>query len=236
MSLSEKQVRGLVLAISLITLIGGIIGSIYCSHEINELLNWAESTGDPKMTKEYNYQVVKEEVSSLGVWQVVSADIAVIGGLASLALVFRGRFRWKGAGGLGFSLLGAFIILLAILGAIFLGGSGGIIGAVIATLLFLVILFLIRKRLPMRESFFILGGFLMLGGIFLAIGAYLSELFEMTQEFRILFWFFRMVGIGVAILGAFFSLVALCWPRQRADNLGNFSPTLIGLKGDDHEP
>ena len=224
MSLSEKQVRGLVLAASLIMLIGGIIGAIYCAQEIKGLLNWAESQGDPRWSKQYKYQQyqVVEEVRSLSRWLGGSADIAVLGGLASLALLLRRRFQWKGVRGLAFSLLGAFIILLVILGVIYFSQRGafgsGISGALIATLLFLVILFLLRKRLPMRESFFILGGFLMLVGVFGAIRAFVEANLEITQEFAILFWVITLISIGIAILGALFSLAALCWPRGKQIN------------------
>lgn len=221
MTLSEKHITGAILAISLIMLIGGVIGSTYCSLEINRLLNWAESVGDPRYTKEYNYQVVAKEVESLGWWQASSADIAIVGGLVSLALVFRRRFQWEGVKGLAFSLWGAFIILLAISGAIFFSLLFGIAGAVVAILLFLVILFSLRKRLPMREAFFILGGFLILVGVFSAINASIEEILEMTQEFQIMFWFLKMIGIGVAVLGIFFSLGAICWPGQQADKLGD---------------
>lgn len=221
MTLSEKHIAGAILAISLIMLIGGIIGSIYCAHKINERLNWAESVGAPRYTKEYNYQVVAEEVRSLSRWEGVSADVAVIGGSVSLALMFRKRFQWKGARGVAISLLSAFIILLAILGAAFLSLLFGIIGAVVATLLFLVMLFLLRKGLPMREAFFVLGGFLMLVGVFSATRASIEEILEMTQEYQIVFWVLKLISIGVAVLGAFFSLGAICWPRQQADKLGN---------------
>ena len=224
MRLSEKQVRKLVLPISLIMLIGGIIGAIYCAHEIDELLDWAESTGNPNMTKEYKYQVVAEEVRSLSLWQGGSADIAVIGGLVSLALVFRRRFRWEEARGLPLSLLGALVILLAILGALYvsqqvLAFSNGIVAATMAILLFLAILGSIRKRLPLRESFFVLGGFLMLVGIFGATQASTEEIREITQEYQLLFLFLTLISFGIAVLGTFFILGALCWPRQKADKL-----------------
>src|SRR4030042_5507899 len=143
MNLRKKYMTKVILAISLILLIGGIIGSIYCAHKINERLNWAESIGDPEYTKQYNYRVVAHEVKLLGVWLTLSADMAIIGGLTSLALVFRGRFR-EGLKGLAFSLPGFFIMLLLILGAIFLlefliQAVGGLVGALITILLFLSI-------------------------------------------------------------------------------------------------
>lgn len=90
----RSQAGKVVLAISLLLLAGGIIGSIYGFVKIERLLSGAEETGDPIMTPAYNYQKVAPQVESLGLWGAASATVAAAGALSGLAHLFLPRRGW----------------------------------------------------------------------------------------------------------------------------------------------
>lgn len=222
-----KNTTGIILAISLIMLVGGIVGSIYCVNKIHERLNWAESVGDPEYTKTYNYQIVEDEVISLGTYLGISAGIAVIGGFVSLAMAFRKRFSWRGIKGLASYLVGAFVILLGILGilSIFLNTFIVVITIGVSILAILFIAKRINIKIMLRESLLTLGMFLVVLGTFGTIKLYIWSIFETLQEFQIFYAFTILVFIGVTVVGTLISLGAIFWPKRQTDKLPPPTPS-----------
>lgn len=215
-----KNTTVIILAISLIMLVGGIIGSVYCSLRINERLNWAESTGDPNASKIYKYRVVEDEIISLGTYLGVFADIAVIGGFTSLAVAFKKRFSWGGIKDLVGSLIVASVMLLVLV-SIFLRSYSWEI-TIITIVLFILAIFLFMPRyinIRLRESLYILGMFLVILGTFGTVNLGVGSIFEGDGEFKLMYTFFILICIGVTIVGTLIILGAIFWPRRQADKL-----------------
>jgi hypothetical protein len=172
------------------------------------------------------------DYGQFGLFGLAGRVVITVGSLTGLALIFRRRFRWRGTKEIAFSLLGAFLTFIVLMpliipffGFFYLGLFGWIATAVMTFLIYSVVVFSILGRRWIQGSFFILGGLLVMSGVFLAIVTYIWIILEDLQEFQILSWFLTMISIGIAILGILFSTGAIVWPKRQTDKLPPPTPT-----------